>query len=98
MNVRFHPRAEAELNAQASYYEELAPGLGLRFVREVQRAARILSSQPSLGRPIDESLRQFVLGRFPHSVIYQADRGNILVVAIAHQKRRPEYWRERTAP
>ena len=95
--MRFHPRAEEELNAQASYYEELAPGLGIRFAREVQRATRILTSHPSLGRQIDESLRQFALGRFPHSIIYQSGRSIILVLAVAHQKRRHEYWRERAA-
>lgn len=39
--------------------------------------------------------RRVLLRRFPFTVIYRADADRVVVVAIAHQKRRPGYWSRR---
>jgi hypothetical protein len=36
-----------------------------------------------------------VLAKFPYSVIYKEKDEVILIVAVAHAKRRPGYWRGR---
>jgi hypothetical protein len=35
-----------------------------------------------------------VLDRFPYVIFFAQERDHVLVVAIAHAKRRPGYWRE----
>jgi mRNA-degrading endonuclease RelE of RelBE toxin-antitoxin system len=40
-------------------------------------------------------VRRCRLRRFPYGLIYAIDRGDILIVAVAHAHRRPDYWRDR---
>ena len=41
--ARLHPEAEAELAAESQYYEARAPGLGERFIHEIQAAIELAS-------------------------------------------------------
>ena len=95
MFVELHPEAETELIENASYYEREVEGLGYRFIEDVERGINLLISQPLIGRPFNEQLRSFVLGSFPFSLIYSFEQDKLWIVAIAHQKRRPDYWRKR---
>ena len=95
MNLEFHPEAELELTEAALYYELEVPGLGERLGAEVWRATDLLLEQPELGHRIDPDLRQLVLRRFPFTLIYSASPEVLYVVAVAHDKRRPGYWRTR---
>ena len=95
MHVEFHPEAETEFIENALYYEYEVTGLGYRFIEEIERASKILIDQPRIGQPLDEQLQSFVLAEFPFSLIYSLDQDMIWIVAVAHQKRRPGYWRER---
>jgi len=95
MRLEFHPEAERELIEAALYYEVEVPGLGKRFGREVERIAAILLARPELGHRIDSELRQFILARFPFTIIYSASSEVLRVVAISHQRRLPGYWRAR---
>lgn len=92
--VRFHPDARAELLDAATYYEEKADGLGGQFIDEAQRVAELLAESPGLGTPVvgHASLRRWPLRRFPYYVIYQADADTLVVLAVAHERRRPTYW------
>ncbi|OGT72179.1 MAG: hypothetical protein A2W76_04990 [Gammaproteobacteria bacterium RIFCSPLOWO2_12_47_11] len=95
MFVKLHPEAESELIENAIYYECEVEGLGYRFIEEIERGIEVLIAQPRLGQPLNEQLRSFVLGGFPFSLIYSLEQDKIWIVAIAHQKRRPGYWRKR---
>lgn len=95
MKVEFHPEASAEFQAAAAYYENEVPGLGEAFISEVERVAEIIGAHPAIGNPIDEVFRRVVLVRFPFSVIYGAESEGCLIVAVAHQRRKPGYWHGR---
>lgn len=88
MNLEFHPEA-------AVYYEFQVPGLGERCGAGVRRAADLLLQYPELALRVDLELRQLALGRFPFTLIYCVSPDALQIVAIAHQKRRPGYWRTR---
>jgi toxin ParE2 len=77
------------------FYEAASRGLGLEFLTDVQRTIDAVRERPKVGRPISPNLRQCRLRRFPYSVIYVEESDAILVIAVAHQKRRPGYWRDR---
>ena len=79
----------------AQFYETESTGLGIDFFDDVQRVIDSVRDQPKLGVSIDEHLRRALLLRFPYSLIYSEEAGSILIVAVAHQRRRPDYWRER---
>jgi plasmid stabilization system protein ParE len=95
MRVEFHPLAEEELIEQAAYYNERVPGLGAAFVSEAEAIAAALLEHPQIGALLDADMRTLPLRRFPHSLIYAVEGKRVLVLAIAHQKRKPGYWRQR---
>ncbi|MES1941661.1 plasmid stabilization system [Salinisphaera sp. T5B8] len=97
MNVKLHPGAEDEFVAQVDFYESRQPGLGERFARAIYATFERLIENPGLGKPAGERMRQLSLQQFPHSVIYQHGQHGLFVLAIAHQKRRSGYWRNRSS-
>jgi toxin ParE1/3/4 len=96
MNVEFLPAADEELNEAAAYYEERVPGLGEDLLAEAEAGRDLLSLQPNLGVKLDAIHRRLPLRRFPFGLIFRVDPGAVRVVAFAHNRRRPGYWRSRT--
>jgi plasmid stabilization system protein ParE len=95
MRVGFHPAAETELRAIATFYEGRMAGLGKEFVSEVDRVRRLIADYPALGAAYDPVHRHVRLRRFPFALIYRLDDPLITIVAIAHTRKRPGYWRGR---
>jgi toxin ParE1/3/4 len=95
MRVEFHPEANTEFQAAAAYYEKEVPGLGEAFISELERVAELIGAHPGIGNPIDQILRRVVLVRFPFSIIYRYESEKLSIVAVAHQRRKPGYWRGR---
>ena len=92
---RFLPPAEEELTEASLYYETASSGLGQEFLDDLQRTVDALREHSQLGRPVGRSLRQATFRRFPFLLIYAEEQDQIVVVAVAHQRRRPGYWRSR---
>ena len=93
--VVFHVEAEAELISAAARYETHRSGLGLEFILEVERATRALVSYPKIGHRFSRRLRRVLVRRFPYGLLYRIDADAIRIVAVAHVRRRPGYWRHR---
>jgi len=87
--------AEEEFAKAAEYYELQREGLGDEFVSEVLRTAAILEDFPQIGTPIMPKFRSFQVRRFPYALVYREDADELIVVAVAHHSRRPDYWRDR---
>ncbi len=96
MNVAFLPAAEEELNEAVAYYEERVPGLGEDLLAEADAGCGLLSLQSNLGMKLDAIHRRLPLRRFPFGLIFRVDPGAVRIVAFAHNRRRPGYWRSRT--
>lgn len=91
----FHPLAEDELFEATGRYESKMRGLGSRFLERVQEALEHVQSFPEscpilLGRARRKPLRQF-----PYNIVYSIDPRGLFVLAVAHQKRRSDYWKDR---
>jgi toxin ParE2 len=69
--------------------------LGNAFLIEVLSAADRIARLPQEWHPPGEGLRRCRVSRFPHGLIYAIEDGDIMVLAVAHLHRRPEYWRDR---
>jgi plasmid stabilization system protein ParE len=95
MKARFHPAAEQELAAAVALGEARGLGLGLEFLAEAKRVAAFLCDTPRIGEPLDASHRRFPMRRFPLALIYRVDGDVLHIVAVAHRRQRPGYWRER---
>ena len=95
MKVRFLKPAQLEVDDAFVWYETQSKGLGMQFLDEFDRAIRRISAYPLANSEIDDDLRRCLLFRFPYGIIYGIDSEIIVVVAVAHQHREPEYWMDR---
>lgn len=95
MNSLFLPEAEQEFREAARYYEAEAPGVGAAFVAEALRAVRSIVENPHAAPAVGSGIRRTVLKHFPYNILYAFEPDLIVIVAVAHQKRRPRYWRSR---
>lgn len=96
IHIDVHVDAEAELDAAVSFYESVTPGLGKAFVADAENAITLLKNYPDAGLNLGRKLRKLRLSRFPFSLIYQHEVQRILILAVAHHRRRPGYWKSRT--
>jgi toxin ParE1/3/4 len=93
--IGFHPDADVEITEAAQYYEERMAGLGSDLLGEVERALDQILTNPEASQRIARRVRRKPLWRFPYNLIYAVYPDRIRIVACAHQKRRPFYWRKR---
>ncbi len=103
MRLELHPEARAELRSAALWYDERRPGLGDEFLAEVSAAlGRICDapdSYPAWPRTRATALlRKATIKRFPYVIAFEKHEQHVLVLAVAHAKRRPLYWLTRTNP
>ncbi len=91
------PAALEELAAAAYWYEQRQHGLGVDLVSRVQDVLdRVAESPASFAAwPEDSSFRKVKVSRFPYIVFYQSRDDAVYVVAIAHGRRPPGYWKTR---
>jgi toxin ParE1/3/4 len=87
--------AEVELWEAVAYYEDKAPGLGLDFEAEVERAVQSIRQSPERWPLRDDGTRRHLTHRFPFVVVYTYLNDHIWILAFAHCKRKPDYWTDR---
>ena len=91
----FHPEAEVELSEAARFYEIRVKGLGRLFSAEVERTISFIRAYPHAGKALRLPVRRTLVDRFPYAVVYRHDDQSIVILAIAHLRRRPGYWKPR---
>lgn len=95
-SVSFLDEAEAELWDAVEFYESRCPGLGWDFAKEIRESIHLLQQFPDRWPVREDGTRRYLLHRFPYLVIYLYHEDHLWITAIAHCKRRPGYWSDRT--
>lgn len=95
MIIRLLEPAQVELDEAVAWYADQAPGLGDAFLLETLKAIKLIEQFPKAWHPLTPQIRRCRLRRFPCSVVYTQDGDDLLTLAIAHQHRKPSYWRSR---
>lgn len=93
--VRLFPEAEAEVVAGERWYAQRSVKAAAAFLTELDDAFAQIARAPETWPRYRRGTRRFVLHRFPFSVVYRVEKDAVFVVAVAHAKQRPEYWRRR---
>lgn len=94
--ILFHRKAKVELDSAIAYYEQQRARLGLALETAVEHATQRIQQNLQIGPPYKTTeLRYYVLQRFPYIIFYTELEEAIWSVAIAHGRRRPDYWRRR---
>lgn len=94
--LEVHPEVYEELEAARFWYEDHAAGLGSEFLDEIDRAITTIQRSPEAWPVYSGTTRRFLVHRFPFAIIYRYDDFIIQIVAVAHQRRKPGYWKART--
>jgi len=96
MIISFSPLAQIELEEAFAWYEEQVVGLGYEFLDEFDKSIRLIATFPQLFEQIEDGVRRSLLNRFPYGIIYGIDENRIVIIAVAHLKREPNYWIKRS--
>jgi plasmid stabilization system protein ParE len=94
--VEFHPAARREAERAHSWYWLSSEAAADAFLLELEAALDEIAEAPSRWPRHVQGTRRFLLRRFPFSVVYSTTGTAITIVAVAHGKRPPGYWRRRT--
>ena len=95
IKVRFLPAAEIELLKEVTYYSKAHTGTGIRFQAAIEAAVSRAATHPLGGAPSFKETRSALVKGFPFSVVYRPSEQELLVVAIAPHRKRPQYWAAR---
>ena len=93
--IDFHPEARVEILEAYDWYAEQNRAAGDAFFVEVDRVIDSIAEAPQMWPRHIGGTHRCLLRRFPYAVIYRALPECVEIVAVAHQKRRPGYWRGR---
>jgi plasmid stabilization system protein ParE len=93
--VELAPAARRELLDARAFYAAVTPALGKRFESSIDAALQRIVASPTTWPQVSPRLRRYVVSEFPYSVLYHFAHARVLVVAIAHQRRRFGYWQGR---
>ena len=91
----FDPDARAEFLAAVEYYEECQVGLGRRFRETVEVEVDAIAAMPFRFRMLHAPFRRCLVPKFPYAIIFSIEPKFILIIALAHAKRKPGYWCDR---
>lgn len=91
----FHRLAQEEVRAAAERYAQESPALAGRFYDEIESVIRAIGEAPQRYRAFDPPCRRHFGSTFPYAVIYIEEADRIWIVAVAHFKQRPGYWKDR---
>ena len=95
MRFEFHPEALEEYLQATSWYTERDPSIALAFVESVEDAIQRILDAPKRWRIIDEDIRRCLTRVFSYAILYTIEGDYVLIVAVMHCSREPDYWRAR---
>ena len=101
MTLQIQRAARIEAKQAAAWYEEKRAGLGQEFMDELEAVYARIEEHPH--RPLRIHIQgydqfefhQTNLRRFPYKVIYEVIGEDVVVLAVSHMRRKPNYWVDR---
>jgi toxin ParE1/3/4 len=96
MRCEFHPEALEEYHLAISWYAERDPHVAGHFIEAVEDAIFRIVKAPRRWRIVEEDVRRCLTHVFPYSILYTIESDFLLIVAVMHFSREPEYWKRRS--
>jgi toxin ParE1/3/4 len=94
--VLFHPEARLELAQAIEYYRAISPKLSREFYEAFRLVIQDVTDFPEASKQVSElGVRRKGMSRFPYALFYVIDPDALYVVAVAHERRHPDYWKYR---
>ena len=89
------PASHADFNESFDWYAIRSVEVAARFANAINFALEEIARDPERFARVDERHRERIVKKFPFRIIYRVVENRIVIVAIAHAKRKPEYWHSR---
>jgi toxin ParE1/3/4 len=87
--------AQADIRKAAHFYQRQSPHLGTKFTAEVEHTFSRVAENPEIGSPMRQGARKLLVRRFPYFVMYRVLPDRVLVLAVGHQRRHPDFGLDR---
>ena len=94
-NLSFYPKAVQDAETAIDWYAERSQQAARAFVRELTLAVQRVKHFPNRWPRFGKNTRRYIFPRFPFSLIYRIKDRDVEVIAVAHDKRKPGYWKSR---
>lgn len=95
MKYVFHPEALTEYAVAVEFYAEGHTKVAQAFIDSVEDAIFRIVQSPTRFPVIDEDIRRCLTLKFPYGILYAIEEDFILIVAVMHCSREPNYWKQR---
>ena len=92
---RLHPLAWLEIEGGDEWYLQRSADASAGFIAAVSEAIDSICQAPQRYPKCLYGTRRLVLHRFPFSIVYLDKADVVNIVAVAHSKRKPGYWKRR---
>ncbi len=90
-HVIYHPIAEKEYLASVSWYERRKTGLGINFIREIEKVLTHIEANPFLYTVKKLKFHEAPVKIFPYVIVYKIKpkQKQVLVLTVFHTSRNP---------
>ena len=96
MRIDFHPGATKDLEESLDWYAERSTAAAQGFALAIDAALESIAANPDRFRMVGRRHRACSLVAYPFQIVFRNDGSRLFVIAVAHAKRRPGYWRRRS--
>jgi hypothetical protein len=96
-NHSISPSAEIDIEEALDHYKSISNELNSSLYKNIQKAITDIKMNPLLFQKINKGkqYRKINIDHFPYKLIYRVSRIELAIVALAHHKRKPNYWKKR---
>jgi plasmid stabilization system protein ParE len=94
-SVVFHEEAAAEYEAAFDWYLERSRLAATKFADDLSQTLEAVVKAPQRWPIHTHGTRRILLRHFPFILVYREHSSYIQVIAVAHGRRRPGYWKQR---
>lgn len=95
--IELHPEAVAEARSALLWYASASRDVKIShaFMFELDHALKQIAEAPDRWPAFVHGTRRYMLRRFPYAVVYRMSDKAVEVLAVAHSRKRPGYWKDR---
>jgi len=91
-SVRFLPAARSEFLESLRYYRSRSPRVAREFLESIRESIATILQFPEAAPVLRGPIRRRIVRRFPFSLLYSIENAAVLIVAVMHHHRHPDYW------
>lgn len=90
--VKFLPTADNDYQQSLNWYAAQSERAADNFENAVAKTIQKIVDNPGMGQWLDDESRFQRVPRYPFHIVYWYDSDEVVIKAVAHGSRHPNYW------